>query len=165
MYCENCGAKNAEKNTFCAKCGHKMVREEEKEIKEERKETKPKSVKEDQEERKYSMEMEETMNMNFRFEQEKYLSYIAKVQHSITMTYVYWFLIGLMFSLIIIFVSKYQTEVSSIYSSSSSSDGMMIFAVIPPIVGLIIAHARTLEKKIRVQEMKWKLDFYIKYVK
>lgn len=163
MYCENCGAKNAEKNTFCAKCGHKMVREEEvEEIKEERKETKPKTVKE---EKIVPVRTEEEIDMNLQFEKVKYISYISKIQRSITMTYVYWFLIGLMFSLIIIFVSKYQTEASSIYGSSSSSDGMMIFAIVPPIIGLIIAHARTLEKKIRVQEMKWKFDFYTKYVK
>lgn len=160
MYCENCGAKNAEKNTFCAKCGHKMVREEEN--KEVNKEEKTKTVKE---EKNTPTRIEENRDMDFQFEKTKYISYIAKVQHSITMTYVSWLLIGLMFSLIIIFVSKYQVETLSIHDSSSSSDGMMIFAVIPPIIGLIIAHTRTLEKKIRVQEMKWKLDFYTKHVR
>jgi len=159
MYCENCGAKNAEKNMFCAKCGHKMVQEEVKEIKEEAKK------KEIVEEKSVPIVIKEGVDTGLQFEKSKYISYILKIQRSVTMTYVYWFFIGLMFSLMILSVSTFQEKASSISSSSSGSNGMMILAIIPPIVGLIIAHARTLEKKIRVQEMKWRLDFYTKHIK
>ena len=152
MYCENCGAKNAEKNMFCAKCGHKMVQEEVKK-------------KEIVEEKSVPIVIKEGVDTGLQFEKSKYISYILKIQRSVTMTYVYWFFIGLMFSLMILSVSTFQEKASSISSSSSGSNGMMILAIIPPIVGLIIAHARTLEKKIRVHEMKWRLDFYTKHIK
>ena len=152
MYCENCGAKNAEKNMFCAKCGHKMVQEEVKK-------------KEIVEEKSVPIVIKEGVDTGLQFEKSKYIFYILKIQRSVTMTYVYWFFIGLMFSLMILSVSTFQEKASSISSSSSGSNGMMILAIIPPIVGLIIAHARTLEKKIRVQEMKWRLDFYTKHIK
>ena len=155
MFCEKCGAKNSKENTFCEKCGERLVSLEENKNQEEKKERKKKD------------ELVERNNnakkIELLFEREKYDSYIGKIQKSITMTYVYWVGFGLIISLIILSGSSYQSEMSR-FVHHDGENMMKIVAIFPPIISFAIAHARTLEKKIRVQEMKWKMDFYSKHI-
>jgi len=152
MFCEKCGAKNSKENIFCEKCGERLEPVEE--IKEQESERK---IEEKAPEKKHERKIE------LLFEKEKYNSYIGKIQRSVTMTYVYWIGFGLIISLVILAGANYQSEISH-FGSHNHEDTMQIFAVFPPIIGFLIAHARTLEKKIRVQEMKWRMDFYSKHI-
>ncbi len=145
--------KNVEENTFCEKCGIRLNP-----TKENFKESKISKS----EDKKINKELEAKV-ATLLFEKEKYLSYIGKIQKSITMTYAYWIGFGLIFTLIILAGSSYQSEMNR-FAHHDSNDMMKIAAFVPPIIGLAIAHARTLENKIRVQEMKWKTDFYSKHI-
>jgi len=155
MFCEKCGAKNDKENTFCEKCGERLILLEKNKNQEEKKEIPKKE--ESIERNNIKMEME------LLFEKEKYNLYIGKIQRSITMTYVYWIGFGLIFTLMILAGSSYQNEMSR-FTHHDGADMMKIVAIFPPIIGFVIAHARTLEKKIRVQEMKWRMDFYSKHI-
>lgn len=155
MFCEKCGAKNSKENSFCEKCGERLNPEEEKVSEKNKEDSKREEV---------VTRKTETRNMELLFEKEKYYSYIGKIQRSVTMTYVYWIGFGLIISFMILAGASYQDEFSH-FGSHHDGEGMMqIFAIFPPIIGFVIAHARTLEKKIRVQEMKWRMDFYSKHI-
>ena len=184
MYCEECGAKNNEKNKFCEKCGHRLIPEE---VKEE-----PVEVKEDTKKKNKKTEVKKEIKeepvvevatpvpsveppkaviaeppvsqpdvLQLTFEDKKYQNYISYLKVSVILTYIIWVGLGVFLGLFL-----YQSFEHNLFfrMDRSLTSTAQIAAIFPPIIGFAIAWSRTLAKKIQIQEMKWRLDFYHKHV-
>lgn len=169
MFCGECGTKNNPDNLFCEKCGKRldeeremlkeMKKEEEKPVKkeekeepvEEKKKEVPKPIKEEMPVPPRPVPPKKEIDVEFN--PRKYGKYIRHYENSIITTYIIWIGIGIIFSIIIL--SGALTVID---------DDFYFLAIFPPIIGLMIARAITFALKIKVQEMKWNLDFHNKYI-
>lgn len=94
------------------------------------------------------LENDSSCEEELMFSKEKYKKLISTFETFVALTYIFSFLIGIGVSIQMI---------------SEDSD-LIILAFFPPLIALFIAWASTIYLRVRIEEMKWRLDFYEKHI-